>query len=429
MSTFHRPRTLIHAFLDLTQTLPSRFVRSRVWCPRSVMTWLLLVTLPDRKTCYRRSLRSLTFFGRHCFGWAKVPTLASISVARRKLSVPMCRSFLHDIVRTCEAIMPVPTHRWGTRRFIAFDGSRLVTPRTGDTARKLHRFHRPDGSRVHNPQGLLVAAVDVFRRLPLDWIFTGKGVGEQTSMRELVARMLWQPGDVAVMDRGFCSKKLFAALIERGVDIIVRMSTSDAIAWREVQDFLASKQKTGTVTMTLPGAKAPITVRLRLVERDRKRGRPRKGCTPDRMVILTTLSEEEGFDRPALISLYAARWGIESLFAEMKSFMEVESFHSGFVAGCEQEIAAAMIWMALGSLLQAEAERTLPNGRRVIRADCLRAASDLVSMLLQGHAIDQQIHDDLEALRQFAYLPKPGRHYPRECKSPHGRSIQRRAVK
>ncbi|MDA3962982.1 MAG: hypothetical protein PF961_19530 [Planctomycetota bacterium] len=260
MSRFHDSFPTISTFLNLTRGLRDRFSRSRVWCPRSVMTWLLVIPLPDRKTSYRRSLRHLTWYGRRRFGWTKMPTLASISIARRKLSVAMCRSFLHDVVSSCEAIMPALRHEWGQRRFIAFDGCRFVTPRTADTARKLHRFSRPDGSKVHNPQGLMVAAVDVFRRLPLDWIFVGKGVGERTAMMDLVRRMPWQAGDVAVMDRGFPSKKLFGVLVECGIDVIARMSTSEAIAWKELRPFLEGKQKTATVEIQLQGVDGPVTI-------------------------------------------------------------------------------------------------------------------------------------------------------------------------
>jgi hypothetical protein len=108
--------------------------------------------------------------------------------------------------------------------------------------------------------------------------------------------------------------------------------------------------------------------------------------------------------------------------------MQVEDFHSGFVDGCEQEIAAAMIWMALGSYLQAESESTL-DGRRVVRADCLRAASDLVGDLMHGRNIANQMEMDIQALRQFSYAPQPDRHHVRECKRPFGRSIQRGGAK
>ena len=428
MSKITRPAAQIRAFFNLTRALPDRFTRSRVWSPRSVMTWLMLLCLPDRKTSYRRSLTGLTYYGRRLFGWTKIPTLASISKARRNLTIAMCREYLHELVAQCESLMTTPKTPWGRRRFIAFDGSRTVLPRTVDTARKMARPKRPNGTHVHNPQGLLVAAVDVFRRLPLDWSFTGKGVGERTAMQELVSRLPWQPGDVAIMDRGFPSRKLFGALIAQGVDIIARISASDAIAWKELKPFLKSKKKNADIEITVVGADGPVTVRAKVVERDRQPGRPRKGTKKERMVILTTLSEDDGFDRKSLIKIYGARWGIETLFGEMKSFMQVEDFHSGFVDGCEQEIVAAMIWMALASFLQAEAERTL-GGRRVVRADCLRVASDLVSDLIRGRDIDKQLQHDIMALRQFAYTPQPDRHYPRECKRPFGRSVQRGGAK
>jgi DNA-binding TFAR19-related protein (PDSD5 family) len=243
-------------------------------------------------------------------------------------------------------------------------------------------------------------------------------------MQELVQRLPFQAGDVAVMDRGFPSRQLFAALIDKGIDIVARMSTSKVVAWKELQPFLASGAKNANVTLTLPGATSSIPVHVRVVERAPRRGRPRAGTKKSRMVIVSTLTEEDGFDRQALIKLYGARWGIESLFKEMKSFMQTEDFHSRTVHGCEQEVVAAMIWMALASFLQSEAERTLDN-RRVVRADCLRAASDLLALILSGRPIQDQIDRDLEGLRRFSYGPRPDRHYPRECKRPFGRTIQR----
>jgi hypothetical protein len=428
MSKIHGPAAHFRAFFKLTSGCAERFERTRVWNARSVVMWLMVLTMPDRKMCYRRSVKLVAYFGRKLFGWAKVPTLASISNARRKVPVDTLRGVLHQLVRRCEEVMPAHKTPWGKRRFIAFDGTKVVLPRSKDTARKMARPKRPDKTLVHNPQGLMLMAADVFRRLPLDWALTGKGVGERTSMQELVQRMPFEPGDVAVMDRGFPSRDLFGALIEKGVDIIARMSASKAVGWKELQPFLSSKAKSGVLTLVLPGNERSIAVRVRVVERDAQRGRPRKRTKVERMVIVSTLKEEDGFDRKALIKLYAARWGIESLFKEMKSFMQTEDFHSKSVHGCEQELVAAMIWMALASFLQAEAERTL-DGRRVVRADCLRAASDLLFALLSGNSILDQLVSDIAALRQFAYAPQPDRHYPRECKRPFGRTIQRGGAK
>ncbi|MCG5054351.1 MAG: IS4 family transposase [Myxococcales bacterium] len=424
MSLLRGPGDHFRAFFKLTSGCADKFDRTRTWSARSVLMWLMVLTMPDRKMSYRRSLRIVAYYGRKVFDWAKVPTLSSISEARKKVSIETCRGLLHQLVERCESIMPTPKTPWGKRRFIAFDGTRVVLPRSADTARKMARPKRPNGTSVHNPQGLVVMAADVFRRLPLDWSLTGKGIGERTSMQKLVHRLPFKAGDVAVMDRGFPSRHLFSALIEHGVDIIARMSASKATAWKELKPFLSSNKKTAQVTLTLPGAKGNIELQVRVVERDAKPGRPRKGTKNERMVIVSTLSGKDGFDRKDIIKLYASRWGIESLFKEMKSFMQTEDFHSKSVQGCEQELISAMIWIALASFLQAEAERTL-DGRRVVRADCLRAAGDLLFAMLSGKSIHEQMDDDIAALRMFAYAPQQDRHYPRECKRPFGRTIQR----
>lgn len=424
MSKILRPGDHFRLFLKLTGGEEDRFERKRMWSPRSVLMWLMVLTMPDRKMSYRRSLSTLGAYGRKAFDWGKMPTLASISIARRKVSIGVCREVLHSLVGRCSAIISPHKLPFGKRRIIAFDGTRIVVPRSRDTARKMARPKRPDGTMVHNPQGLVVMAADLFRRLPLDWSLTGKGIGERTSMQSLVERLPLQAGDVAVMDRGFPSRHLFATLIEKGIDIVARMSASQQNAWKELQPFLASKSKSAKITLLLPGADKEISVQVSVVERERRRGPARKGTKKERMVIVSTLTEKDGFDRKTLLKLYAARWGIESLFKELKSFMQTEDFHSKTVHGCEQELVAAMIWMALASFMQHEAERTL-DGKRVVRADCLRASSDLLFVVLSGRAFQEQIDADIEGLRQFAYKPQTNRHYPRECKRPFGRSIHK----
>jgi IS4 transposase len=424
MSTLLLPDRQLRSFLNYTKSLPNRFQRSRIWSPQSVMVWLLLITFPDRKCSYRGALRVLKRFGMQTFGWTKMPCSASICRARRKMTTPMCREVLKTITDRCHANMPTCSNPYGKRRFIAFDGTRLVTRRSKDTAYKLLRFSTPSGGRVHNPQALAMVAIDVFRRLPLDWVVVGKGVGERTAIVQLLSTLALVPGDIAIMDRGLPNRVLFAELLARGVDLVARMSASETTGWSEVTEFLKTGKLNGTITFQVGERSDLITLRARIVERAPKKGRPLKGCVPDRMVILTTLKEEDGFSRSEIIKIYGSRWGIESLFKELKSFMHVEPFHSKRVDGVEQELAAAFIWMALGSSIQAEAEAPLA-GRRVYRTDCLRTASDLLGDLLQGRPIEERMNDYIKALQYFSYTPRPGRHAPRECKMPFGRSVQR----
>lgn len=428
MSTFLHPARALRCFLRLPLRLPDCFERSRVWSPRSVLLWLLVLTAPDRRTAYRRTLTAMESLGARLLGWTRRPSAASICVARRKLPVAMCRDALHAMVRECERVLGPQRHQYGDRRFIAIDGTRLVTRRSADTARRLARYPRPNGQRVHNPQGLAVCAVDVFRRLPLDWILVGKGKSERTALSGLLATLRLAVGDVVILDRGFASRQRFGALLEHGVDLVARMSTSEINAWGEVAEFVASGHKNAVIEINVGERSKPVLVTARLVERDARRGRPRKGTKSERMVILTTLTEQDGFTRDDIVKIYAARWGIESLFKELKSFMGIEPFHSTRVDGCEQEIAASLLWMAIAAYLQAEAERPL-QGRKVYRSDCLRAASDLIMLMLRGLPIEEDIRRDIDGLRAFSYKPRPGRHHPRECKMPFGRTVQRGLAK
>ena len=49
----------------------------------------------------------------------------------------------------------------------------------------------------------MVMAVDIERRLPLDWVVTGKGMGETKAREWLLDTIAIQPGDRAVLDRGY----------------------------------------------------------------------------------------------------------------------------------------------------------------------------------------------------------------------------------
>ena len=278
----------------------------------------------------------------------------------------------------------------------------------------------------------MVMAVDIERRLPLDWVVTGKGMGETKAREWLLDTIAIQPGDMAVCDRGYTSKRRYAALWKRGIDVAIRMKTAGKTCWKELREFTKQKKKNGIVHLTFAKEKGPEKqepLRARCVERNTKPG-PRKGQKKERMVLLTSLEEEDGFDRPTLLKMYQARWGVETLFRERKSFLDVEPFHGKTVQSCEQEIAASLIWMALATHLQAEAESRMEN-RRVLRSDCLRYAADRVDGLLTGGAPPGGFEADIQALIQLSSYAEPTktRSFPRECKMPYGRSLSRGRAK
>lgn len=401
--------------------LGDRFQRSACWSPTHVMTVLLLLKTPGQNFSYRSVLALADRMGSSLLSWPRVPTIGSMSKARAKLSVDQCWEFLTTVSAQVTRRLHQARHVWKGRRIVAVDGTSLVVPRSADTRK---HFTCPKGGKSgqesHHPRALLVLALDVLRRVPVTYALGRKGEGERTLIRRMIDH--FRPGDVVVMDRGFPSRELLLELTRRGIDVVMRVNADKASTWKEFRAFLSGKAKTADVTLELGRAHERVTLRARLVERDRQRGRPRRGTKKERMVLLTTLRSDEGFTRAELVKLYGSRWGVETSFRELKTFMGTEPFHSKTAQGVEQEVVAGLIWQALASLLESSALDGVPDGYRVVRTDCYRFAGVLLGDFLAGRYREPEFLRLVEDLKRHAQKRKPDRYAERRCEVPFGRS-------
>ena len=403
----------VHSTLD---RLGERFIRSRIWSPRTVFIAVLLLTRARRRTSYREMMNTILSDAAGFLDWTHRPTLSSLSVARGKLDVDSCRMILRLLAQRLSGMLPKRLRHPSDRRCIALDGIRLIAPRSADTRAKLNATSSKPWIANHFPQALCVVAVDLFRRVPLDFVMLPKGRGERLGAQQLAEH--FQPGDVAIMDRGFPARWLLSEFIGRHIDVIFRMMAGKSGTWPEVEEFLKSKRKESVVDVRID---KEHTVSMRLIRRDSRRGRPVRGQKTDVMVIMTTLMTEDGFDRDAILKLYTARWGIESLFREVKCEFDIERFHAKSVTGIQQEIAAVLSWIAFASAIQIIAENNLPDGRRVLRTLCFAEATKVMQAILSGGDLNAILQQALENVCRYHYAPRPGRSYPRERKAPYGR--------
>lgn len=404
-------------FVHTTVTgLDERFARARMWSPRSVFLAVLLLTRARRRTSYREMLSTFLTDTAAFLSWDHRPSLSSLSEARGKLGLDACRTILRQVSARLETMTPKRFRHPSGRRFIGMDGLRLIAPRSEDTRRRLNEAKYNSWFASHCPQALTVVAVDLMRRLPLDFVLLPKGRGERAGAQQLAEH--FRRGDVAVMDRGFPARWLLAEFLGRGVDVVVRMTAAKAGSWPEVVTFMKSGKTSAVVDIRID---AKRTVPMRLIRRNFRPGRPRRGQTPETMVILTTLTEADGFDRDAVIKLYEARWGVETVFREVKCEFDIERFHSKSVEGIQQEIAAVLTWIAFASAIQLIAESKLPEGRRVLRTLCFAEATKVMQAILAGNDLSRVLIAALENVCLYHYASKSGRSYPRERKSPIGR--------
>lgn len=406
----------IHFVFATISELGDKFVRSRVWCPRSVFVAVLLLTRARQRTSYRQMMNTFLTDTAALLGWEHRPTLSSLSEARGKLGIDACRSILRALADRLATTTPKRFRHPSGRRFIGIDGTRLIAPRSTDTRRRLNGMMYNRWFASHNPQALVVVALDLMRRLPLDFALLAKGRGEREGAKHLAAH--FRAGDVAVMDRGFPARWLLKDFLSAKIAVIVRMNATAAGSWPEVIEFLRSGKTEALVPVRIDRQQ---TVPMRLIRRNFRRGRPRRGQKAETMVILTTLTAEEGFDRDTIIKLYAARWGIETVFREVKCEFDLERFHSRSVAGIQQEIAAVLAWIGFASALQLVAESKLPDGRRVYRTLCFSEATRVMEAIFAGGDVSAALDRAIENVCYYHYAPKAGRSFPRERKAPIGR--------
>lgn len=414
------PRSLYDLSHHLTVALrgvATSFDRMRRWSPRSVVVAVFLLTRPDVRSSYASVLTSLAQDSCRALGVAAVSAKSSLSVARKKVSVDIFRQVLHQLVDHLGATLPGTLGHHKDRRFFAVDATSLVCPRSRSTMRDLDAPRSNQWLFAHYPRALVVVAYDVVRRLPLEWVLLKKGTGERAAAKPLLSRL--RRGDVTIMDRGYPARWLLALFVNHGVDVVMRMTAAKAGAWPEVKKFITSGAKTAVIACALDDGRS---IMVRLIRRPALRGRPmRHQKKRDTMVILTTLLPKHGFEAADIIDLYGKRWGIETLFREMKEAFGIERFHARSTAGIQQEIATVLMWIALTSAIHAAVQAELTDGKRANRTVSREIARICLTKALDDGSAANIVAMITEA-RRHAYKPRPGRSFPRESKLPFGRT-------
>lgn len=412
------PRDLFAHLTRAVSDLAVAFQRKRRWSPRSVVIAVFLLTQPNQQTNYGRIFSDLRDEICRLFGWTAIPTASSLCVARGKVVAETFREVLHRLVADLEPLISGSYAHHTQRRFVAIDATSLVCPRSASTLKRLDRPHVTPWHLAHYPRAVVVVAVDVLRRLPLEWVLLPKGRGERAAGKPLVAQA--RPGDVLILDRGYPARWLLGDAVARGIDLVMRMTAAKAGAWKEVNDFLASGASTAVIQMPVDSG---ATVTVRLLRRNPPRGRPLKHQRRETMVILTTLLPRHGFEAKDIFDLYSKRWGIESLFREMKEAFALETFHARSVQGIEQEIAAVLMWIALTAAIHATVQAGLTDGKRANAGVSRSLARRCVEAAIEGRSVN--LESMIIQARRSAYKPRPGRSFPRHSHLPYGRSRNR----
>lgn len=231
--------------------------------------------------------------------------------------------------------------------------------------------------------------------------------------------------DLLLLDRGYPSRWLAAALNQRGIRFCMRV---DASGFACVRQFLASNLAEQSVTLDAPSARdtrdyecprTPQTVRL-------VRHIAPNGCV---RVLMTNLLDGERFPASSFGDLYHRRWRIEEAFKRLKHRLALEHVTGLSQLAAMQDFAAKILCDNLQALLSqaAREEHALPAQRRINRAYAHTVLKPLLPALLLGQALAGQLREAIALLVCRTYLHRAGLSKPRPPRQKPHKSLTQKA--
>lgn len=342
----------------------------------------------------------------------------ALAKARSKLHVPALWALNDRLISAVETRAQL--HLFKGRRLVCADGTVLAP------AQRACLRTRSLAAPVQRALGLYLPGNDLMLHVAVG----PEGEGERQMLFDQLERL--RRGDVLILDRGYPASWLVQALVQRGIDFVIRCDSTQG--WGAARSFLRSAQvecwgylapcDAGQArTWELDG---PAQMRVRLVRHVSSSGRTR--------VLVTSLAEDVA-SVAELADIYHGRWRIEEAFKRLKHRLGLES-----VSGLSQHaLLVDVATKALADNLAALLNRAVPMAsgasegvrRQVNRAAAAKLFSRCIGpMLLIAGGVAQGVHDWVLTLSRCWTRHIPGRSQPRNPAhtKPHPSQAYKRAA-
>lgn len=347
------------------------------------------------------------------------PDKSAFIKARRKLPTEALMDIFERAVRQASVMAgKIESTSWRGFRVVAIDGTTKNLPYSEDL---VAQYGTPFGA--HYPQLLTGALYDVLAKIPLNLMWGAHTSSERNMALELIKDL--GEGDLLLLDRGFPSFELFAALLARGIDFMIRLP--DNGLFKTISDYFAAGHRDGIITLEPPepwvreckknGKPHPKAIILRAIKIKLAAGKSG--------VFVTTLRDKKQYPASELRELYHLRWEEEEFFKLIKELLEGENFRGKSVQFIDQEILAIYLYIVLVRIMMMEAAAKFSLDIKEIaqKPAFLAVARFLDNMLLA--ATDEEClkwyQRCLAEISWRKYKKRPNRSYPRKSQSSFGK--------
>lgn len=250
---------------------------------------------------------------------------AAYCQARKKLDLPSLAAILQHTATWLQATRPLD--RLQGRRVVVVDGTGVSMPDTAanQQAWPQQRNQKPG---CGFPQAFLCACFCLRTGALLSY-----EMGDKQSHELPLLRKQWstfQPGDIFLGDKGFCSYYDLAALQARGVDSIMTLarrlpvSATESIKVLGHDDLLIHWTKPARTTTSSYSQAEWEDLPATLVLRQIKVTVPHPGFRVTTFYFITTLLDAEAYPASELTDLYFQRWDVELFFRDITTTMGMD---------------------------------------------------------------------------------------------------------
>ena len=341
--------------------------------------------------------------------------------ARGKLPEPVIRRLAVEVADGCERRVDAKW-LWHDRHVYLVDGTTVSMPDTPANQEEYPQSPRqPEG--LGFPITRLVVLLSLATGMLKDMAmgpYTGKETGETALLRQLLDR--FEPGDVLLADRYFCSYFMIAMLMESGTDFVTRVHQRRPVDFRRGRrlgkgDHIVEWRRPQKPAWMDPQTYDRMPPSIQIREIHVHVGHP--GFRVESLVVVTTLTDAKKYTKDDIAQLYGHRWLAELDIRAIKITMGMDILRCKTPHMVRNEMWTCLLAYNLirRTMLQS-AENAGQSPRRLSFSAALQsiAASWLVVVLIDDPAAACLVDVELENLAGHTIGDRPGRVEPRAVK-------------
>jgi hypothetical protein len=243
---------------------------------------------------------------------AFIASRAAICKARQRLGAEPIRQLFEAVAKPI-AKQSTQGAWFGRLRLVAIDGSSLHVQDTPENRKRYGKAHAAKGKTGPFPLIRFVALCEIGTHALFAARMGAWNIGEATLAKELLNRL--GPGMLCLADRLFYGFELWDQALASGAQLLWRVQKGVRLPRLQMLadgSYLSEVRANSRAKVAVRARRVPV----RVIEFHVTVGSKRKDYR-----VITTLLDPRKAPALELANLYAKRWGIETAFAELKTYL------------------------------------------------------------------------------------------------------------